>query len=334
MKLKNYSLGGSMYYLGVDGGGSKTAFCLINKYNYKIIELEKKTCHYAQIGMLGFKTIIEEGISEILEKVSSQKDEVEYAFLGIPGYGEDSEKNKEIKEILDIIFPEFNYSIGNDAEASWAGSLACKPGISIVAGTGTIAYGKNSDNETVRSGGWGEFCGDEGSAYWIAKKGIEIFSKQADFRYERGALYDIFTSKLNLNNDFDLLNIVTIEYKKSRTKIAKLSKLVYEAAMSGDKYAIEIFFKAANECFLMIQGVINQLSFSESEILISYSGGVFNSGDLILKPLEKIINSQKRKIKLIKPILSPVVGAGLYAMVLSGENIDENIINRLKKNKK
>lgn len=319
-----------MYYLGIDGGGSKTAFCLINKYNYEIIELEKKTCHYAQIGILGFKNVIEEGISEILEKVNSQKNDVEYAFLGIPGYGENLEMKKEIKKILNKIFPKFNYSLGNDVEASWAGSLACQPGISVVAGTGTIAYGKNSNDEVARSGGWGEFCGDEGSAYWIAKKGIEIFAKQSDFRYERGALYYVFNSKLNLKNDFDLLNVVTGECKKSRTKIAKLSKLVCEAAILGDKYAIEIFLKAAEEHFLMIKGIINQLSFSENEILISYSGGVFNSGDLILKPLEKLIKSHKRKLKLVKPILSPVVGSALYALVLAGRNIDENIINRLK----
>lgn len=323
-------LGGTMFYIGVDGGGTKTAFSLIDKNGMEVASVEKETCHFAQVGISGFRSVFKEGTEELLSKADLSLEDITYLFFGIPGYGEILEKDKEMKIVLSQLFPKKNFTCGNDVEASWAGSLACKPGISIVAGTGAIAYGKNSHNSTARCSGWGDFCGDEGSAYWIAKKGIEVFTKQADYRYERGALYDVFSSKLTLQKSFDLLDLVTVKYEQSRTKVAQLSKLVYEAAVLGDRSAIGIFHQAAEEHFLMIKGIASQLEFHEDKIPVSYTGGVFQSGDLILKPLKKAIEDAGLKCHLIDPILSPVRGSALYAMVLAGNEIDIKIINNLK----
>lgn len=319
-----------MFYIGVDGGGTKTAFSLIDKNGLEVASVEKETCHFAQVGISGFRSVLKDGTEELLSKVNLSLDDIAYLFFGIPGYGEIPEKDVEMSYTLDELFPGKNFTCGNDVESSWAGSLACKPGISIVAGTGAIAYGKNSHDNTARCSGWGDFCGDEGSAYWIAKKGIEVFTKQADYRYERGALYDVFSSKLGLQKSFDLLDLVTIKYDQSRTKVAQLSRLVYEAAVLGDKAAIEIFHLAANEHFLMIKGIISQLEFNEERIPVSYTGGVFQSGDLILDPLKRAIEDAGLRCHLITPILTPVRGSALYAMVLAGDEVDAKIINNLK----
>ena len=71
------------------------------------------------------------------------------------------------------------------------GSLACRAGINLVAGTGAIGFGKDSFGKTARSAGWGYFCGDEGSAYWLGKQLISIFGKEADGRKAKTPLYDI-----------------------------------------------------------------------------------------------------------------------------------------------
>ena len=71
------------------------------------------------------------------------------------------------------------------------GSLALKPGINIVAGTGSIAFGKSRENVSARSGGWSTFFGDEGSCYWLGRRTMELFTKQADGRVKEGELYHI-----------------------------------------------------------------------------------------------------------------------------------------------
>ena len=70
---------------------------------------------------------------------------------------------------------------------SWAGSLACEDGISVIAGTGSMAYGEY-EGRSARAGGWGELIGDEGSAYWIAREGMNLFSRMSDGRAPRGPL--------------------------------------------------------------------------------------------------------------------------------------------------
>ena len=315
-----------MYYLGVDGGGTKTAFSLIDNKGNIIKTLEKGTCHYMQIGLDGFKDVIENGINEICTSSNISIKDIKHTFLGIPGYGEVEKYNEISHGILLEIFKNSNFTLGNDVVAGWAGSLACKSGINLVAGTGAIAFGVNENLKDARTSGWGCFCGDEGSAYWIGKKAIELFTKESDHRIDKSIIYNIFKEDLNLKEDFDLLTIIQEKYKYSRTEIAKLSMIVYKAAKNGDEKAIKIFEDAAEELYLMVMGIINQLEFKNTT-LISYSGGVFKSGDLILNPLKEKIKNLN--CKLIEPKLSPVTGSALYAYKLSGNTITEEIINNL-----
>lgn len=317
-----------MYYLGIDGGGTKTAFVLINNKGNILAEIEKGTCHHMQVGLEGFERVIKEGLKDILNIASICSTDIKYTFLGIPGYGEVEKDDKSIEEILKRIFKNDRFTIGNDVVAGWAGSLACKEGINLVAGTGSIAYGVNEKGESERSGGWGYYCGDEGSAHWIAKKGIEVFTKQADGRLKKGQLYNVFKKKLDLKKDFDLITLIHDEYKFSRTEVAKIAMLVGEAAELGDEKAIQIYKEAAEEFYLMIKAVIDKLNY-KNKIVISYSGGVFKAGDNVLNPLKEKLNNINCDIK--NPILAPVVGSALYAYKLAGNEITDSIIENLKK---
>ena len=218
----------------------------------------------------------------------------------------------------------------NDSEVAWAGSLACNPGINIVAGTGAIGFGIDSKGNTRRASGWGDLCGDEGSAYWISLKMIEAFTKQADGREERTRLYNIVRDELEIEDDFEILDIVLNKLDRRRDKIASLANLLFIAAEDDDHIAIEIYKEAAREHFLTIRALVEKMEFEEDEeILVSYSGGVFKSGKHILEPLESLIKSYRSDIKLIKPILNPGSGAALYALKLSGQNT-KSVVEKLK----
>lgn len=318
-----------MYYIGVDGGGTKTTFTMIDKKGYKIAQYKTKTTHYEQIGFTGVEDVLNEGFNKILEISNVSKGDIESVFLGLPGYGEVKSVATNIDNIVKKILKEIKFKVGNDVEVGLAGSLAGKEGINIVSGTGSIALGKNSKGKTIRCGGWGDYIGDEGSAYWIGKKTIEMFSKEADKRIERGLIYKNIKEKLNINDDFDIIDYVLNDIKKDRTQIAQFSKLCFESAILNDKNALSIFNEAGYELSLLVKMIINELEFN-GDILVSYSGGVFKSGDLILSPLKKYLNEYN--IKFIKPILGPDMGACLLAYKLSNENISENIINNMVNN--
>ena len=223
-----------MFFLGIDGGGTKTAFLLINE-NGDIIEAKTiATVSYKHVGMDNSIALLKETVHEILN------DREAYICLALPNWGEskdgDGEFLSRIKEIT-----ELPVKIVNDSVVGWAGSLGLSSGINLVAGTGSIAYGRNDAGEEARAGGWDERFSDEGSCYWLGMKSLELFSKESDGRAEKGALLEIFRNRFELKCDFDIIDIFNRRYRNDRTKIAGLQKYLLEAAQKGEN--TEKFFK-------------------------------------------------------------------------------------------
>jgi len=275
-----------MVYLGLDGGGTKTAIVLINEAGNILSYIVKPSCHYIQIGLDGFHEILADGVKEVCKKTGKNISEIDYSFLGLPAYGENKDDVPKLEAIVRDVLQSDCFKCGNDVEAGWAGSLACQPGINLVGGTGAIGFGRDSQGNSARASGWGYFCGDEGSAYWLGKQLISLFGKEADGREKKTPLYDIVRSNFNLKRDLDFISVVYDKLERKRDKIATLALLLYQAAEEGDERAIDLYRKAAYEHSLTVKALINKLDFSnEEEILVSYSGGVFKAGSYILKPL-------------------------------------------------
>ncbi|MGL5692595.1 MAG: BadF/BadG/BcrA/BcrD ATPase family protein, partial [Peptostreptococcaceae bacterium] len=127
-----------MYYIGIDGGGTKTTFTLINGQGLKIDQYTAGTTHYAQIGFEGIESVVTEGINLLLSNNKLQRNDIDGLFLGLPGYGEVKSVKIQIEELVAKMFSDIKYAIGNDVEVGLAGSLAGKNGINIVSGTGSI----------------------------------------------------------------------------------------------------------------------------------------------------------------------------------------------------
>lgn len=309
----------NLFFIGIDSGGTKTAITVIDKNQNEILSFQTGTGHYLQIGFDGLETLLQEITTKILTQLNITEKNIGYIFAGIPGYGEIKEDQLKIDAITKKVWNNISFKVGNDMEAGWAGSLACEPGINIIAGTGAIGFGVNSQGLQSRSSGWGPICGDEGSAYWVGKKALEVFTKEADGRYEKTPIYEIFKKELNLKDDFDLIHLIHNQYSLDRGKIAKLSLLVYKAALENDKYALKIFKEAGEEIGLMIKAIINKIDFGNEIIKVSYTGGVFQSGDFIFKPLKNYLKNYGLNAEIIKPKYSAVMGSAIYGLKLYNE---------------
>ncbi|HPT82375.1 MAG TPA: BadF/BadG/BcrA/BcrD ATPase family protein [Limnochordia bacterium] len=316
-------------YLGMDGGGTKTDYILLDETGRIAAHVRTETTHYMQIGLDRAVALMRRAIERACQRAGVGLEDIRCAFLGVPGFGENAEAAREMEEKIGS-FLDSRFQCGNDVEAGWAGSLACRPGINLVCGTGAIGYGKDPNGLGARSSGWGCFCGDEGSAFWLGKKAIELFAKQSDWRLERTVLYELMKTRLQLKRDFDLIPFVHNELKLERDQVAQLALILFEAARRGDPQAQEAYRQAAYECSLIVQSLLKQLSFPPGvEVPVSYSGGVFKAGDLILTPLRAYL--QGSRVVLKQPILSPVVGAALYAWLLGnpGRDYPTDLVARL-----
>lgn len=313
-----------MYFLGVDGGGTKTCFTLINENGKVISKVIKGPSHPTQIGFENLEILLREGLNEIIDNNKISKSDIERVTLGLAGYGIVKEIAEGIAKIVEAVFYGIKYELVSDVRVAIAGALAGEDGINVVAGTGSIALALKN-NEIIRCGGWGYTVGDEASAYWIGKQTIALFSKESDGRVEKGPLYELIRDKLGLNRDAEIISYINDKIKGDRSEIAKLSKICYEAAKLGDEGAMAIFNEAAVEITEMIKALLR--NYGKEKVKVSYTGGVFKSGNLILEPLKNMLGGLN--VELIEPILSPDLGACLLAYINSGYKSNSNFLINL-----
>lgn len=318
-------------FLGIDGGGTKTAFLLIDESGRVLASHTEGPAYYLEIGWEEMRAMLARGIRAALESAALSPTNLEFAFLGLPAYGEDSTLVAALDSAASPQLNSARYRCGNDALCGWAGALACQDGINVIAGTGSMAYGE-FDGRAARAGGWGELFSDEGSAYWIAREGLRLFSRMSDGRTPRGVLYDSVRRHFALRADLDLCAAIYGESRIQRSNLAALSRLVAEAARAGDGQATALFALAADELAKIVDAVHEQLRIPEgTTVKVSYSGGMFRERELLLTPLQTKLANPRGRYRVVAPRLPPVAGAALYAAKLSGAPLDEGAIGELER---
>ena len=318
-------------FLGIDGGGTKTAFLLIDDSGRVLASHTEGPAYYLQIGWEEMRAMLARGIRATLESAALAPSSLEFAFLGLPAHGEDSTLVAELDAAASPSLQLGRYRCGNDALCGWAGALACHDGINIIAGTGSMAYGQ-LNGRAARAGGWGELFSDEGSAHWIAREGLRLFSRMSDGRAERGVLYDIMRRHFALRADLDMCAAIYGESRIQRSSLAALSTLVAEAAVAGDGQATALFDLAADELAQMVHAVHDQLQVpAGTAVMVSYSGGMFQQRELLLMPLQSKLAQAPDRYRVVAPRMSAVAGAALYAAKLSGAPLGENAVCELER---
>jgi N-acetylglucosamine kinase-like BadF-type ATPase len=300
-------------YIGIDGGGTKTAAVLIDREGVVRATHLSSGAYYLAIGIPTLRALLVDAIGALLQRASVAVADVDFAFFGLPAYGEDRVATAQMDELPAAVLRPGSFLCGNDMICGWAGSLACGDGINVVAGTGSIAYGERR-GFGARSGGWGEMFSDEGSAYWIACRGLDLFARMSDGRAPRGPLYVLLKDRLALDQDHELCGHVYVTLGSDRARVAQLCPLVFEAAALGDSAAAGIVAHAADELALLVSSTRTRLGFSADEVVdVSHSGGVFdNAGDALRESFQLSLQS-RGAYRLCEPLFPPAIGAALYA---------------------
>ncbi|MET0657859.1 MAG: BadF/BadG/BcrA/BcrD ATPase family protein [Steroidobacteraceae bacterium] len=303
-------------FLGVDGGGTKTRFALMDRDRKLLSEAQFGTSYHPEVGLDGVREVLELGIAEVLSRAGIDASQIAYAFFGLPGYGEDGALTPSLDALPRSILGHDRYACDNDMVCGWAGSLAAEDGINIVAGTGSIGYGQRR-GRCARAGGWGEAFSDEGSAYWIAMQGLNAYSRMSDGRLPKGPLHALINQSLKLENDLDLCAQVYGANARSRSELAQFSQLVSKAAGLGDQAAVDIFRRAGQELAQIAEALRQELGYESGEpVKLSYSGGAFSAGDVLLTPFRNALAAASPAFELCRPLHDPHIGAALYAAKL------------------
>jgi N-acetylglucosamine kinase-like BadF-type ATPase len=192
-----------------------------------------------------------------------------------------------------------------------------------------MAYGVY-EGRAARCGGWGELIGDEGSAYWIAREGMNLFSRMSDGREPRGALHGLVRERLGLANDLYLCARIYGARADRRDAFAQFARLVHEAAESGDAAAAAIFTRGAGELVACVLTVRRSLDVPDTEVLpVSHSGGVFDHAQSVVDAFRAGLAAATAPFEYRAPQFPPAVGAALYAARLAGHALSPAALERL-----
>jgi len=314
------------YYIGVDGGGTKTAICAVSKDSTEIFSTVTGSASWREYGVDYVINVIKQSINSLLPNPNA---EILGITMGLPCYGESADGDKELANAINLAFPEIPVYLTNDVEVGWAGALGLSPGINVVSGTGAISFGKNEKGETARCSGWSEFFGDEGSCYWVGRKVMQLFSKQSDGRMPKDILYHIIRSEFKLQNDYDFIDIMHNDYINKRDTVASLQFIAKKAALDGSPSAISLYAAAANELLLCVKAIRDQLQFTAKSFIVSYTGGLFKTEELILADFRKGVSKLGGTLQTAK--FEPLHGATLLAFEHFNATEIPTLLNRLSK---
>lgn len=316
-------------YLGVDGGGTKTAFCVLDADGTVRGESLGPATSPA-LGPGGTETaakVLREGLAEVCRRAGTDAARLTYAYLGLPGHGESAALTRALDELPARVLGHGRYAVGNDMVCGWAGSLGLADGVNVISGTGSMAYGVLRGRQ-ARTGGWGELFGDEGSAHWIAVRGLNLFTRMSDGRLPAGPLLGVLRERFALGADLDLVDAVLLA-GLDRTAVAALSRCVSRAADEGDTACADVLDEAGRELAALARAARGALGAAPAESLpVSWSGGVFTV-PRVRAAFTAALAASPEPYALHPPRTTPVLGAALVAARLAGEPLSAAAVDRL-----
>ncbi len=301
-----------IYFLGVDGGGTKTSATIIDKDLCVVAEGNSGASNPVRVGIENSVSNIISAVTQACDDLGQQPQGIAAATLGIAGVRREDFKQRIVERVrksLNIKLVE----VVTDAEIALYGSVQESPGLVVIAGTGSICLGKNETGETYSAGGWGPLAGDEGGAARIAREALRAIAKGSDGRGAKTTLLEKALFYFRAAKPDDLV-IAIYSPQVDNQKVAGFAKFVYEAALENDKAAIKILENAGKELGIAAGAVIRRLKMKDSKFPVGTVGSVFKAKPFVIDSMAKTLKKYAPKAYLIDPKFQPAEAAAHLAI--------------------
>jgi len=259
-----------MFVLGIDAGGTKTVCLLADGAGTIIAEARGPGANLHAAGELA----VEKVLHEVMESAIGDRQIIPAAVcLGIAGVDRDDEAST-VRAITRRLGHRSHAVVVNDALIALVAGAGDAPGVVIIAGTGSIAYGRNREGEAARAGGWGHMIGDEGSGYWIGREALAAVMRAADERGPETRLTADILAHFGIS-DVSRLPRIVYDREQPRTAVAALGPLVQRVSEQGDAVATRILERAVDELVLAARSVTTRLEMRGEAFTFYLAGGMF-----------------------------------------------------------
>lgn len=299
------------WVLGLDGGGSKTALAYVSGAGEVVGPL------YAP-GINPFDRPDWEALMRDFLSAHPAPGPLVRASLGLPGYGESPAISAQQAAVCADLLGRCPHSVMNDVEAAFVGAFAGGPGALLLAGTGSMVWAEDCSPQggarQLRVGGWGEGFGDEGSAYWIGRRALELASQALDGRHADTGFAGALLTPV-LGGPPTQPGLLTWYYEQAhvRSGVAALARLVDGLADAGQPTARTILLEASRVLAQHVSAARRGLD--RPALPWSYAGSVLGSGT-VLGALTTLLGPPQ------PPALPPLGGALFHAASRAGFTTD------------
>jgi len=298
-----------LHVLGIDAGGTKTVCQLADEAGTLIAESRGGGANLQAVGELQ----VEKVLHEVMEQAIGDRAITPTAIcLGIAGVDRPDDA-AVARAIMRRIGYKARTLVVNDALVALEAGAPSQPGVVIVSGTGSIAYGRNAANEAARAGGWGHVLGDEGSGYWIGRAALRAVLREADQRGQKTALTPLLLRHFGIAEAQGLLHEVYYSNLKAAA-IGALAQCVQAAFQEGDAAAIGILRSAADELESSGLSVARRLGLVGSPFTFVLSGGIFRAVPWLRQELERRLPVAALASRTMLLEIEPAAGAVRLAL--------------------
>lgn len=282
------------FFLGVDGGGTKTECALADEAGVILARATGAGANLRRVSPAELRATLADCFEQLRRAASLPGLTVEVVCAGFAGAADAEARERARPVLAELLQPRFLYVVG-DMEVALEAAVGAGSGVVLIAGTGSIAYGRDESGRTARAGGLGPEVGDAGSAYDIGRRALLAFEKGGAPRLGR------------LIEQAKLSNLPTV------AELAALMPDVLRAAREGDPAARKLLEQVAAALAGLALEVLRELGLLASEVPLATSGGVFAASEEVFAQVRaRILQAAPRAT--VEPLrVTPAEGAVRFA---------------------
>ncbi len=273
---------------GVDGGGSKTRIIIADGSGATLGEAVGPGSAVRPGAAEHSATVIASTLAEALASCGMADVVPHVLCVGVAGAGREPEREAILEALTAREIAE-DVVIQSDFAIALEDAFGDGPGVLLISGTGSAAFGRGPSGTSARCGGWGPICGDEGSGAWIGRRALSVVTASADGREPETALVGAVLTAAQVNEPQELIAWAA---QATPAVFASLAPVVSSVADAGDLRANAIISLAVEELVLHVRTLARSLFGDERAATpLAFTGGILTRGTTVRKRLEQRLRS-------------------------------------------
>ncbi len=288
-------------YLGIDAGGTKTD-CAISNGAELLGQATGATCKLAYVGKEKGRENLQAVIRQVCESAHVGPNEIQHVCIGMSGASL-AEAVQWAQQTIRELIPDSTIYVAGDHVIAHRAAFGTSPGVLVISGTGSIAFGRNQAGETARAGGWGPSISDEGSAFWVGREAVAEALRSFD-RGNRNGLLSTIASHWQVAPE-EVIRLANA----SEPRFPELAGPVVNAAEHGNAQARDIAERAGKALAGLASAAIQRLWPQGGIVPVALSGGVLQGSALVRQAFKEEMRIQQPQAAVSFAYVRPVLGA-------------------------